>query len=122
MNFDQKMLGSDRWTNQLQISVLLGIPCSLRVVCRSESRNGTSFEIFDQHKESMGRETFFCDMGPISGSFNHHLVENLNILFEEFGVQIDKKDFMPISNLAVNKCESRYGKGTYDGDCIIILN
>lgn len=122
MNFDQKTTGSDSWNNQLQVTVSVGIPCSLSVVCRSESRNGTSYEILDQHQESMGGETFYCDCGPILGLFNHRLVEDLNVLLEEFGVQIDKNDFRPISSLAVGKCESRYGNGINEGDCIIVLN
>ena len=122
MNFSTKLLGSNWLTSQLQVVVPLGLPCSLSVVCRSESRNGASFEIFDQHQESMGVETFNCNMGPVLGIFNRRLVENLNVLLEEFGVQINKKDFLPISHPAVSVCERRYGNGIDEGDCIIILN
>jgi len=122
MDFTREEPGENQFTNQLQLGVSLGLPCSLTVVCRSASRNGTSFEIVDQNQESMGTKTFRCDFGPISGKFNCSLVEELNVLLEEFGVEISPDELRPVAELAVSKCESRYGNGIEDGDCIITLH
>ena len=122
MNFTRIELGDNQFTNQLQLGVPLGLPCSLKVVCRSTSRNGTSFEILDQHHASMGCRTFYSNFGPVSSEFNSRLVENLNVLLEEFGVQINASDFIPIAKLAISKCESRYGNGIEGGDCIITVH
>lgn len=121
MNFTQRDTDSRKYANQLQIRVPLELPGELEVVCRSASSKDTSFEIFDHLKESMGVRVFSCGRGPILSEFNRCLVVDLNILLEGSNVQIDTKDFLPISNLVVQKCESRYGDGVDEGDCLITI-
>ena len=109
--------------SQLKIDVNVGLPQQqLKVICVSESRNDTSFEILDQDKMSMGKKTFNCSRGPVLGSFNACLVEELNILLEEWSVEVTKEEFRQISELAVTKCEGRYGNNIDGGDCIITIH
>ena len=122
MNFTRKETEGVRFENQLIIEVSLGLPCVIMVVCRSASRNSTSWEIFDQNQDSMGWNAVRCDFGPALGEFNYSLIENLNVLLDEFGVQVAVEEFLPVSKLAVEKCESRYGHGVEDGDCIITIH
>jgi hypothetical protein len=117
MNFRKE----ENSARQLIIEIKMHLPYALQVVCRSISRNGTSFEIFDQDKVSMGTKTFYCNYGPIAYEFNKSLVDDLNVLLEEIKVEIVPAEFQPISKLAVSKCESRYGDGLENGDCIICL-
>ena len=104
---------------QLGISIILGLPQPLTVMCVSASREGTSFEILDQDQISMGVQTFHY--ANASGEFHLRLVEELNVLLEEWDIQIGEKDFHQVSKLAVSKCESLYGNGIEGGDCVITI-
>lgn len=102
---------------QLQINITLGLPVVLKVVCRSASRNDTSYEIFDQEGMSMGCRAFEY----ASRCINRELVDDLNVLLEEFGKVLDYDEFRPVSKQIAQTCESRYGNGLFDGDVIITL-
>ncbi len=124
MDFTQENIGEDQFTDQLLLTIPLGLPYELKVVCRSEFRSVTSFETFDQLGDSMGRRSFSCHglEGPILGQFARNLIDDLNILLEEFGIQLNFPKLLPIAKLAVGKCESLFGDGAEDGDCIIVLH
>lgn len=108
----------ENYHSQLKIGVDLGLPSPIKVVCVSQSRDETSFEIIDENGASMGVNNFRYNFG----GFNSTLIEELNILLEEWGVQIDDDDFRQISKLAFSKCESRYGNNIDGGDCVISIN
>ncbi|HVY72789.1 MAG TPA: hypothetical protein VG984_01935 [Candidatus Paceibacterota bacterium] len=105
--------------HQLQISVVLGLPVELKVVCRSASRNDTSYEIFDQHGASMGKRSFTYAM--LNKTMNGPLVDDLNVLLDEFGITIEPSKFDEVSDQAIGTCEARYGYGRDDGDVVITL-
>ncbi|MDE2213233.1 MAG: hypothetical protein KGJ34_01745 [Patescibacteria group bacterium] len=105
---------------QLGISVIFGLPVVLTVICRSASRNETSYEIFDQHDVSMGGRNF--TYAALRKTMNDWLVDDLNVLLEEFGIAIDRSEFQEVSDTAANACEARYGNGLEDGDVIIMLH
>lgn len=105
---------------QFEIKVALGLPVELKVVCRSASRNDTSYEIFDQNGASMGERSF--TYAALRKTMNGPLVEDLNILLDEFGVAIDPAKFEEVSDAAANTCEARYGHGLEDGDVVITLH
>ena len=104
----------------LNVKVVLGLPVELKVVFYSASRTYTTYEIFDQHGESMGRRDFWyaVTMNPP----NTKLVDDLNVLLEEFGIQVAYDDFAPISQQAAKECDARCGSGLGDGDVIITLH
>jgi len=106
-------------SRQLLIGVSLGLPAPLMVVCRSASREDTSFEIFDQNRESMGVQRYRYANG--SNLFHRRMVDELNVLLEEWGARIELDDFYHISSLAVSKCENCYGNGVDGGDCVITI-
>ena len=121
MEFTSKKTEGNHFTHQLQLNVVLDISNEIKVVCRSATRNDTSYEIFDQYGKSMGGRQFTY---ATSGCMNIPLVDDLNVLLEEFGVQLDHKDFSPISSSAARCCEGRYGNSVSDGsdgDVIITL-
>ena len=98
------------------------LPVTLVIVCTSTGRRSTSYEVFDQYGESMGECDFNASFMCVTPQrFNYSLVEDLNILLEEFGFSLDKQAFFEISKLAVSKCESRYGNSIEGGDCVITL-
>lgn len=106
---------------QLLITLVgLNIPQPLTVVYYSASRESTSFEIFDEFGESMGRSKFY-PTANLLGVIHKEVVEELNLLLEEWGVQLSEEDFKEISSLAVSKCESLYGLGNDSGDCIVTI-
>ena len=104
--------------SQLVITVALGIPRPIKIMCVSQTRSDTSFEIFDENGISMGVNNFRYNFE----GFNSAMIDELNILLEEWGIQISENDFRAISKLAFDKCGSRYGNRIDDGDCVIIIN
>ena len=56
-----------------------------------------------------------------SRCINHELVDDLNILLEEFGKVLDYGEFRPVSKQIVETCESRYGNGIAFGDVIVTI-
>ena len=123
MQFTSEVIGEDRpgvypKTHQVQIKVALGLPVELTVICRSASRNYTSYEIFDHLGVSMGVRSL---MYPI-GWFHRPMADDLNVLLEEFGARLDYDEFKPVGVEAVRTCEVRYGRGIEDGDVIITLH
>lgn len=112
----------DHMSHQLLIDVALGLHESIKVVCHSVDRDTTSYEIFDGSGEEMGQREFTAGHnGPIRGRFNSALVEDLNVLLDEFLVELTVEEFQGVSQQAINVCESRYGNGVKEGDCIITI-
>lgn len=123
MQFTSQVIGEDRpgiypKTHQLQIKVALGLPAELKVICRSASRNYTSYEIFDHLGASMGVRSL---MHP-TGWFHRPMTDDLNVLLEEFGARLNYDEFEPVGKQAVKTCEARYGRGIEGGDVIITLH
>ena len=120
MQITTEKIGGGTWPtkHQLQIKVTLGLPAELKVICRSASRNDTSYEIFDQDGKSMGcRQLTYA-----TGRLNAPLVDDLNVLLDEFGKRLDYDSFEPVSKQVVDTCEARYGYGLEDGDVIITIH
>ena len=119
MQIASEKIGGNGFFNQhqLQIKVALGLPAELKVICRSASRNDTSYEIFDQNGQSMGERQFTYATGRI----NRPMVDDLNVLLDEFGKRLDYNSFEPVSKQVVYTCEARYGNGLEDGDVVIVL-
>jgi hypothetical protein len=92
----------------------------LKVICRSANRNDTSYEIFDESGRSMGKRSF--TYAVLRKTMNRPLVDDLNILLDEFGVAIDPSKFEEVTDAAANTCEARYGNGLKDGDVVITLH
>lgn len=123
MQFTSEVIGEDRpgvypKTHQLRFAVALGLPTELKVVCRSASRNDTSYEIFDQNGDSMGVRSITYAIGR----FHRLMADDLNVLLEEFGARLNYDELEPVGAQAVRTCEARYGRGIEDGDVIITLH
>ena len=116
MNFTQQEVG-EKCRSQLVIQVDLGLLDTIKVICRSVSRNDTGYEIRDQFGEFMGSRSLTYNRTGL----NEALVDDLNILLDEFGVQINSEEFLEVFTPAFRKCESRYGYGQDGGDAIIYL-
>jgi len=126
MKVSSAVIGEDRpgqypKTHQLLTTITIGLPAStrFRVVFRSASRNDTSYEIFDQFDKSMGvrRLTYAIAWNPM----HIPLVDDLNILMDEFGIVLNYDAMKEIVKDAVRTCEARYGRGIEEGDAIIIF-
>lgn len=102
-------------TKHLFISTQIEIE-SLKVVCISTGRSETTYEIFDSNDNFLGRRSFTCWLFPILGLFTKALTDDLNVLFDG---KLEYKDVGPIAEIAVGKCESRYGNSIEGGDCIL---
>jgi hypothetical protein len=57
-----------------------------------------------------------------TGRINRPMVDDLNILLDEFGKRLDYDSFKAVSKDVVDTCEARYGHGLKDGDVIITLH
>jgi hypothetical protein len=117
MHISSQVIGNDHFTNQLQIAVVLGLPVELKMVFYSSGRDQTSVEIFDQFGASMGRQQFVYGMGMY-----RVVVENLNVLLEEFSIQIDPYDFSEVCGQAHHFCDGRYGSGIQGGDVVVTIH
>ena len=126
MQISSSVIGEDRQghypkTHQLLTTVTLGLPASVRfrVVFRSASRNDTSYEIFDQFDKSMGvrRITYAIAWNPM----HIPLVDDLNILMDEFGIVLNYEQMKSIVVASVKTCEARYGRGIEEGDAVIVF-
>jgi len=128
--FSKSEVGENKFKDQLRLETNIGLSSlevpPIKVICRSESRDNTSFEILDSKGSSMGIQTFSCNSGPIFNSFLNRLLSELNTLIEteELEIEVNPDDISEIANLAIGKCESRYENGNdlEDGDCLIILS
>lgn len=117
MQISSQVVGDGNYmTKQLKITVGLDLPVTLKVIFRSSGRIHTSFEIFDQNEDSMGCREFQNCKG-----LNKALVDDLNVLLEEFGIQIETDAFASISQEAYRICASRYGSGIADGDAVVFV-
>ncbi len=119
MKISTKEVGEYTYLNQLQISLQIGLPKEfvIRVKFFSDSRTATRYEIYDHCGDCMGgRQIIYATMGV---AFASALVEDLNVLLEEFQIQLKLEDCSEAIVLAVSKCESRYGNGTEDGDALM---
>ena len=115
----------NRYNNPMQIFVGIDLPygCVFTIRFYSSSRNSTDYEIFDEYGDSMGRRTFNCSFGPVLVPLTLDLIEDLNVLLEEYGEKIDYADFTEITKKAIDFCEGKYGLHQIDdGDCIITLS
>ena len=92
----------DYLTYQLLVGVLIGIGEEIKVVFRSASRDDTSYEIFDGAGTQVGERR----MKYATGRLHTPLVDDLNVLLEEYGVNISYNDFKDITSHAVRICES----------------
>lgn len=108
----------DYFDYQLLVSVVIGIGEEIKVVFRSASRDDTSYEIFDGTGAQMGER---C-VRYATGRLNTPLVDDLNVLLEEYGVNISYDDIKDITSRAVRICESRYGNGNSKGDVIVTIH
>ena len=108
----------DYFTYQLLVDVTIGIGEEIKVVYRSASRDDTSYEIFDDAGDSMGGRR----LKYATGRLNRPLVEDLNVLLEEHGIELSTDDIKDITDRAVGICESRYGNGNIDGDVIVTIH
>ncbi|OHA84001.1 MAG: hypothetical protein A2408_03850 [Candidatus Yonathbacteria bacterium RIFOXYC1_FULL_52_10] len=108
----------DYLTYQLLVSVLIGIGEEIKVVFRSTSRDDTSYEIFDGAGTQVGERR----MKYATNRLHTPLVDDLNVLLEEYGVNISYDDFKDIAGRAVRICESRFGNGNSDGDVIVTIH
>ena len=89
---------------------------NLKIVCISEGRNETSYEIFDEAGQSLSKHSFDSWLFPIIGRFTKRLTDDLNVLFDD---KLTYQEVGPIAEKAVSKCESRYGNTIDGGDCVI---
>lgn len=107
----------DFLTYQLLVTIDLKLGKTIKAVICSASRNDTSYQIFDENGQSMGVRRF-----TYASSFMHrNLVEDLNVLFEEFGVEITPDDLAALTYRAVTICETRFGASTPEGDVHFIF-
>ncbi len=117
MHISSQVIGSNHFTNQLQIAVALSLPVELKVIFYSSSRDQTSVEIFDQFGASMGRQQFQYGI-----RMSYVVAEDLNVLLEEFGIQIDPYEFSQVCSQAHCFCEGRYGMGVTGGDAVVTIH
>lgn len=118
MNISYQKVGEGHFTHRLDITAQLGLPpdTELKVVFSSASRNDTAYHIFDQHGTSMSYRRFTYCFGLMN-----MLTEELNILLEEFGLQIGSEVLGQICVDARRVCEGRYGNGIEGGDVIVTI-
>lgn len=108
--------GTDTVNNQLQIKVAIGLPVQLKIVFYSSGRSYTTIEIFDQFEVSMGIRRFRYDV-----DLNKVLVDDLNVLLDEFGMCLIPNAFAALSHEAWRVCDAKYGYGLEGGDAIITI-
>ncbi len=117
MHITSQVIGKDHFTNQLQITVTLPLPVELKMVFCSSGRDQTSCEIFDQFGASMGRQQFQYGI-----RMSYVVAEDLNVLLEEFGIQIDPYEFSQVCSQAHRFCDGRYGMGVAGGDAVVTIH
>jgi len=116
---------TDRFYGKMRIFSTVNLPENITFTIRfySSSRVETDYEIFDENDQSMGRQMFTCLFGPILVPLTLSLIENINVLLEEYGRKIMFEDFTEITKEAINFCEGKYGNNfRTDGDCVIYIS
>ena len=104
-------------TLNLFISTQINVE-NLKIICISEGRCTTAYKLYDSNNEFLGRRSFDCYLFPIIGLFTKALTEDLNVLFDN---QLKYEHIGPIAEIAINKCESRYGNAIDGGDCVLYI-
>ena len=117
MHISSQKVGEDHFTHQLQISVALGLPIELKVTFHSSGRDGTSYHILDEVGESMGRRRFQYGIG-----MNCALVGDLNVLLDQYNIQVKAEDFVQVCADAHRTCDGRYGNGIKGGDVVVTIH
>ena len=117
----------NRYNNPMRIfaDIDLDLPsdCVFTIRFYSSSRDNTAYEIFDESGASMGRRTFNCSSGPVLVPLTLDLIEDLNVLLEEYKKEVTFEDFTPITQEAICFCEGKYGLYQIDdGDGIITFS